>query len=290
MPATSSFRATVLLQARLLVRCLTTLICLGALFLLNGCASGRQQAVQLAEAGGFSPVRFETQPYLLLGWLRPGQGRILYVYIEGDGLAWRRVNRPSSDPTPTNPVAFRLAEADPTTGPVLYLARPCQYTEGEDRRGCSVADWTYARFSARAVGALNEAINQAKARVRADSVALHGYSGGGAMAALLAARRNDVVFLATVAGNLDHKLWTTYHDDSPLSESLNPVDTAAATRDTPQMHVVGGKDAVVPPAILDAWLRRIPGARAVRVVVPGVSHEGPWEKLWPELLRQARTL
>lgn len=289
MPATFSCRATVLLQASLLVQCLA-LIGLGGLFLLNGCVSGRQQAAQLAQAGSFSPVRFETQPYVLLGWLRPGQGGILYVYIEGDGLAWRRVNRPSLDPTPTNPVAFRLAQADPTTGAVLYLARPCQYTEGEDRRGCSVGDWTDARFSSRAVAALDEAINQTKARVRADSVALHGYSGGGAMTALLAARRNDVVFLATVAGNLDHKLWTSSQGDSPLSESLNPVDTASGTRNIPQLHVTGGKDEVIPAAILDSWSRRLPGANLSRIVLPQSDHSGPWEGAWPSILRQARKL
>jgi len=268
--------------------CLTALLGLGGLLLLNGCASGRQQAAQLAQAGGFSPVRFETQPYVLLGWLKPGQGRVLYVYIEGDGFAWIRANRPSSDPTPTNPVSFRLALADPTTGPVLYLARPCQYTEDEDRQGCSVADWTYARFSERAVGALDAAINLAKARVCADSVALHGYSGGGGMAALLAARRQDVVFLGTVAGNLDHKLWTSLHGDSPLSESLNPVETAAATRNIPQLHVVGGKDDVVPVAILDSWCRRLPGADFTRITLPKLGHNGPWEGFWPDLLRQTR--
>jgi poly(3-hydroxybutyrate) depolymerase len=187
-------------------------------------------------------------------------------------------------------VSFRLALADPTTGPVLYLARPCQYTEGEDRRGCSVADWTYARFSARAVGALDAAISQAKVRVRADSVALHGYSGGGGMAALLAARRQDIVFLGTVAGNLDHKLWTSGHGDSPLSESLNPVEAGAATRNIPQLHVVGGKDEVVPQAILDSWCRGLPEADLTRITLPKLDHKGPWDGAWPDLLRQARKL
>lgn len=269
-------------------RCLCLLLCLGTMLQPLGCASGRQQAAEIAQTSGFSALRFETQPYMLLGWLKPGRGRILYIYIEGDGLAWRRNNRPSSDPTPTNPMAFRLAQADPTTGPVLYLARPCQFTEGKDRRGCTVADWTDARFSSRAVGALNEAINQAKALVRADSIALHGYSGGGGMAALLAGRRKDIVFLATVAGNLDHKLWTSSHGDSPLSESLNPVDTASDTRNIPQLHVIGGKDEVIPSAILDSWCRRLPGANLSRIVLPKSDHSGPWEGSWPDILRQGR--
>lgn len=267
---------------------LLALLCLGGLLLALGCASGRQQAASLSASGGFQPLRFETQPFVLLGWLRPGQGPVLYVYIEGDGRSWLRPNRPSSDPTPTNPVGLRLALADPAAGPTLYLARPCQYTEDADRRGCAVDDWTSARFSERAVAALDDALNQAKALARARTIALHGFSGGGAMAALLAARRSDVAFLATVAGNLDHRLWTSHHGDSPLSGSLNPVDGADRTRDIPQLHVTGGRDTVIPRTVLDSWRARLPGAQLELAVVPDAKHEGPWERLWPELLRRHR--
>ncbi|MBU1230298.1 MAG: hypothetical protein KKA55_08320 [Proteobacteria bacterium] len=266
------------------------LLCLLCLCLLGACASGRQQAAQLAAAGGFRPMRFETRPFVLLGWLKPGQGKVLYVYIEGDGRAWLRPNQPSSDPTPANPVGLRLALADPAQGPVLYLARPCQYTEGADRRGCTVDDWTSARFSERALAALDDAVTQAMARTRADAVALHGYSGGGGMAALLAARRGDVVFLATVAGNLDHKVWTAHHKDSPLTGSLNPVDTAAATRNIPQLHVIGGQDNVVIQTVLDSWCARLPGALVQRVSIPDAAHGGPWETRWADLLKRHRGL
>lgn len=266
------------------------LVCLAGLVLLCACASGRQQAAQLAEAGGFRPLRFETPAFVLQGWLKtgPGAGTVLYAYIEGDGRAWVRPDRPSSDPTPTDPVGLRLALADPAQGPVLYLARPCQYTEGADRRGCSVEDWTDARFSGRAVEALSAALDQAKARVRAQAVALHGYSGGGGMAALLAARRNDVVFLGTVAGNLDHRIWTRHHGVSPLSGSLNPVDTATATRGIPQLHVTGDKDNIVIRSVLDSWSQHVPGAAMERVGIPGATHEGPWDGVWPGLLRRYR--
>ncbi len=289
MPSRTAPLASLLPGPRTFWRSLGALLCLGSL-LLGGCASGRQQAAQLAETGGFQPLRFETESFVLLGWLKPGPGKVLYVYIEGDGMAWLRAHRPSSDPTPTNPVGFRLALADPAQGPVLYLARPCQYTEGNDRRGCSVADWTSARFSERALAALDAAVSQAKGRVRAETVALHGYSGGGGLAALLAARRSDVVFLGTVAGNLDHTLWTTQHGDSPLSGSLNPVDAAAATRGIPQLHVSGGKDKVIQQAVLDSWCARLLGASVERVSIPGAAHDGPWEGLWPDLLRRHRRL
>lgn len=264
---------------------MAVLLCLP---LVSGCASGRQKAGKLAAEGGFRPVRFETSAFVLQGWLRKGSGETLNVYVEGDGYAYIRLNRPSGDPTPTDPVAFRLALADPGAGPVLYLGRPCQYVEGDDRRGCSEADWTGARFSARALAALDQAVDKGKALVGARSVALHGYSGGGAMAALLAGRRLDVSFLATVAGNLDHRLWTALHGDAPLADSLNPVDNARTTRGIPQLHVLGGKDGVIQPALLDSWVQHCGCERVVRVTMPEADHGGSWTEAWPELLRHWR--
>lgn len=282
-PARPSLARAALAPALLL--CLAVLLC--------ACANGRQHAAELASAGHFRAQRYETRPFVLQGWLKPGQGRTLFVYVEGDGLAWLRPSMPSDDPTPNDPIGLRLALADPATqaeGAVLYLARPCQYTQGADRRGCSVEDWTRARFSERAVDALDEAVSQAKERAGAQFVALHGFSGGGGMAALLAERRTDVVFLATVAGNLDHKLWTTLQGDTPLTGSLNPVDGAVATRGIPQLHVIGGKDTVIPRAILDSWCKRLPSARITRITEPQAEHSGPWEAVWPGLLRRARIL
>lgn len=50
----------------------------------------------------------------------------LTIYIEGDGLAWINRSSPSADPTPTDPIALKLALAQPE-GNAVYLARPCQY-------------------------------------------------------------------------------------------------------------------------------------------------------------------
>lgn len=272
---------------------IVTALAAALLALLCACAARRDLPVELARAGGFVAQRHETSAFVLHGWLRPARNPgvdTLCVYIEGDGLAYLRPGRPSDDPTPTDPVALRLALADSWPGPVLYLARPCQYVQGGVARGCGVADWTTGRFSVRAVQALDEAVSRAKAATGARRVALHGYSGGGAMAALLAEGRPDVTFLATVAGNLDHALWTRLHGDAPLSGSLNPVDRAEATRALPQLHVLGGSDTVISSALLDSWSARLPGARLTRVVLPGVGHAGPWESAWPELLRRHRPL
>ena len=48
------------------------------------------------------------------------------IYIEGDGRAWETKYRLSEDPTPSNPVALRLAAVDPAAN-IAYIARPGQY-------------------------------------------------------------------------------------------------------------------------------------------------------------------
>jgi pimeloyl-ACP methyl ester carboxylesterase len=270
---------------RLTASAAVVLLCL----LLAGCApDGRLRARDLAASGGFAPVRIDTPDYVLSGWLKPGQGEELAVYIEGDGRAWLNRREPSSDPTPDTPQGLLLAMADPTPGPVLYLGRPCQYVEGEDRRGCGPAVWTGARFSPAVLRSMDAAVTWAVRVAGTRTVAVYGYSGGGAVAALLAERRSDVRFLGTVAGVLDTDLWTRLCGDSPLSGSINPADAAAATRDIAQLHVIGAADAVVPAAVLDAWTARVPGARIRRVVLESVGHGGPFAARWGEMLLARR--
>lgn len=232
---------------------------------------------------GFAETRFPTQLFTLFGLYHPGAGAVLHVYIEGDGHAWDAPHRPSSDPTPRNPVALRLALADPGCGPVLYLARPCQFVRGTERRNCAVRWWTSARLGTDVIAALDEAVTQAKNRAGAARVALFGFSGGGGAAALLAARRDDVAFLGTVAGLLDTKAWTARMHVSPLAASLNPLDVAVRLRALPQLHLCSRGDTTMPPEI-SAGFCAAAGRTDSRVVVEGMPHGGAWETLWPELL------
>lgn len=47
----------------------------------------------------------------------------LFVYIEGDGLAYLDARTPSTDPTPADPLALRLAAADPGPAGPTRVAR-----------------------------------------------------------------------------------------------------------------------------------------------------------------------
>jgi len=252
------------------------------LLLLTACADRREAAAGIAAQAGFRPVSFDAPPFTLAGWQR-GTGPVLVAYIEGDGLAWLSRYRLSDDPTPRQPTALQLAAADPSPA-VLYLGRPCQYVEKTDARGCGPQYWSSHRFAPEVIAAVNRALDQAKARAGAGRLVLVGYSGGGAVAALAAARRSDVAAWATVAAPLDPHAWTRWHGVSPLTGSLDPMDDAARLAALPQLHFAGANDEIVPPEIVRGFLAREGAGQEGRlVIVPGTDHHCCWARRWPEL-------
>ncbi len=266
------------IRAGILRSVIGTLICLTI-----GCATPPDQRlaqlVQESRQEGFSAVRFGNAP-ALLGIMRgqmsgqPGAGR-LWVVIEGDGMAWLSLREPSPDPTPRDPVGWRLARrlSEPM---VLYLARPCQFLSDSERVDCSPSDWTDERFSQRWLLRLNAAIDEAKRNAGMTDggrVVLAGYSGGGVLAALLAVRRNDIAGLVTVAAPLDHAGWASHHGVSALAGSLSVTDVRRQLAAVPQVHVTGENDAVVPPFLIERFVAAYRAGAPVTVLkLPGVDH------------------
>jgi len=263
-----------------------------AVLAVAGCSNGlwigdnRELARSIAAEHGFTEQRFDAGAFVLAGFARglDGPADRLVVYIEGDGHAWLNRYNVSPDPTPWDPITLRLAVRDRASA-VLYLARPCQYTSGEARRSCHPVYWTSHRFAPEVVESTSRAIDQAKRLSGAGSVRLIGYSGGGALAALVAARRSDVAGLVTIAANLDHAAWTRHHDITPLAGSENPATYAQTLQAIPQIHLAGGDDDVVPPAIVEAFVAPMTDrSRARIVVVPDYDHDCCWTRDWPHLL------
>ena len=113
---------------------------------------------------------------------------------------------------------------------------------------CSPKYWTSDRFAPAVIEATDRALDEAKELYGAKSLVLIGYSGGGSVAVLTAARRRDVGGIITVAALLDHKTWSHAEGLAPLRGSLNPIDVADRVAEIPQAHFVGTDDDVVPPA------------------------------------------
>ncbi len=254
-----------------------------------GCGQAERRislARSLIAKACMTPLFIKTSSFTLAGDIRvKSPGAPLVVYIEGDGFAWINKNTISNDPTPKNPVALRLAVCDPADN-VAYLARPCQYVPERLKVNCSSAYWTSTRFSLEVIKAMDEAIDQLKEKASASKLHLVGYSGGAAVAALLAERRDDILSLRTVAGNLDHEALNNYHHVSPLRNSLNPIDEATRLKNLPQIHFTGTKDKIVPGFIASNFVKAQGSDRCTRIVRVQAGHGKGWAQKWPHLLRQ----
>lgn len=244
--------------------------------------SGRDGTVSRAETAGFRRENVATNPFTLASWSRIGEkGKPLTVYIEGDGFAWKSRRRLSADPTPRNPVALELALHDSSAN-VVYLARPCQYVKDS---ACTPAYWSDRRFSEEVIRSANDAIDYFAGLSGAKEIHLVGFSGGAAVAVLVAARRGDVATLRTVAGNLDPDAVNASHSIPPLKESLNPIEYAPALAHLPQRHFIGTKDKTIPSSVARSFARRAGDDACVHITeVDGADHGSGWSERWENLL------
>lgn len=262
---------------------------LGLCLALASCAETdwRAHADRIAAPVGLQREQIQTQPFLLTAYSRisqPGTAS-LHVYIEGDGLAWFSRSEPSHDPTPHQALGLELAAADASPN-VVYLARPCQFTPMNLNPDCGIRWWTSLRYAPTVISAMNQAIDQLVRRAPGQPLELIGYSGGGALAILLAAQRHDVASIRTVAGNLDTEYVNQIHDVSAMPDSANPAAVARQTAQIAQLHFSGASDSVVPPAVATRFATAAGGTCIHTEVVNGLSHSGDWAARWPALLAQ----
>lgn len=246
--------------------------------LLYGCATQnlREDATNYANSHGFSAILFPTKKFDIFGFFKPGESSVLRIYIEGDGHAWVNRTTPSKDPTPHNPVSLYLAGNDPSRDHVLYLARPCQYVQGKQ---CRQQYWTKGRMGEDVIASLDSAIDQAQKLCGATKLCLVGFSGGGGCAALIAARRGDVVFLGSVAGNLNMNAWTHKHHLSAMDLSIDPISVAPNLCKIPQRHYSSNNDKVVPPDLSEDFCKSTGQPAACRTV-QAMKHGDAWHTVW----------
>nr|MBF0223342.1 dienelactone hydrolase family protein [Desulfobulbaceae bacterium] len=272
----------------MLLRILKRVSCFIFIVPLISCTSAHQfinHADNIARQNYLSKKIVRTNLFSLVTYSKFNDtGQSVHVYIEGDGHAFTANKYPSSDPTPHDPVALRLAALDPQPN-VLYIARPYQYL-GE-QSDAEQKYWTSHRFSQDVVDAVDQAIDLYKEPVHSSRIKLFGFSGGGAIATLLSAQRGDVDFLVTIAGNLDHRMHSEIHKVDRLKGSLDPIDHVARLIGVEQIHLVGENDRIVPKEIAEYFcqMSRDAGGRCQVIKVRGVSHANGWAKLWPRLLK-----
>lgn len=246
------------------------------LALSAGCVNYSERLEAQAHASGRSSVVIRGGAYPIQAVLPMAvQADLLRVYIEGDGHAWATSSQPSTDPTPHENLVADLASSDPSGA--VYLARPCQFVRN-DR--CSPLVWTDGRFGQAVIKSMSSVLDVLKVRYSAKTFELIGYSGGGAVALLVASKRDDVASVQTLAGNIAVTAWSQLHSVSPLTGSLDPVDFADRLRGIPQRHLIGDSDEVVPRSVALNYLSKLGATGCVEVVTVHASHQDGWSAAW----------
>lgn len=248
-------------------------IALQVFFFLSAiaCSSTSYQQILASNPREVKYVVQSGEGYRHLLIQQAGDSNLLHVYIEGDGRPWLTPRRISLDPTPEKLLMLQLMLKDPANA--VYIGRPCYFRVKDDQ--CSPRLWTSERYSQAVISSMNSIIDgRAK---NFSGVALLGHSGGGTLAMLLAARRNDVKSVLTLGSNLDTNAWVQHHGYSPLVGSLNPRDDAPLPATVKQTHFFAELDEICPKSISEKTLAK--QRSPVVKIVPGFNHGCCWGAL-----------
>jgi dienelactone hydrolase len=250
------------------------------LVLLSSCQTPahNNNPLTMGKLYGFEKVLVKGGDFWITTYQKIGNKSEPYVfYIEGDTTAFTAKYKVSTNPTPRRQMFINLAAIDKRPN-VVYIGMPCQYTPMELNPKCDSSYWTDKRLSENSVTAINDVIN--KVNSNHQKFSLIGYSAGGGMAVLVAARNSMVRDIITIAGNLDNRAFTNYHNIPPMIGSLNPIHYAKSISNLPQRHISGGKDTVIPPFITDKYVEASASFCVKQEIFSNLNHKKGWDKIW----------
>lgn len=200
------------------------------------------------------------------------------IYIEGDGLAWKSRNVISNNPTPINPIGLSLMTQEKNCS--IYFARVGQYiTQSYDKKY-----WTSHRFSKTILEDYIQLLDVIKNEYENEIFDVIGYSGGGAFALLIAANRDDIKNVITVAGNLNHSYWSEYLNISPLNGSLNPVNFAYELSHVNQYHLIGNNDKIIPFDVFKSYIQYFQDRSNIQYFLFDAAHNCCWDEIYRNFL------
>lgn len=154
------------------------------------------------------------------------------------------------------------------------------------KKGATPQVWSSHRFSRDVIDSYDDALEGLKKKYNLSSFTLVGYSGGGAVAALLANKREDISSLITVAGNLDTDKWVELHSLSPLEGSLNPAQNTKKLETIPQYHLIGTKDEVIPKEVFLSYQSRFDHKENVKHTMYDATHTLGWVEQYQQFLKE----
>lgn len=237
----------------------------------------REDLVLKSSPIGFSEKIYQTNNFKIFFLQKlADKNSPINIFIEGDGRAWLSKRVVSPNPTPKNLLLANMALKDSSPN-VIYFARPCQFVE-DDR--CEKKYWTTDRFSKPVIESYEQILSQFKNR----DINFIGYSGGAAVAILLASEMENIKSIKTIAGNLDYNAFTKYHKVDSLNDEMD-IDSAIAKISTiPQVHYMGGNDEVITKEVFESFKSKIENseensAHIKFITIPDATHTKGWEEI-----------
>ena len=251
------------------------------LILLNSCSlpnvNERLKTINTFNQNQFKQQIYSTPYFEIYSLNKIKNFNKLILYIEGDGVSWIDRQTISSNPTPIDPLAFRLAKID-TNDNVIYLARPCQYVE-KGSTNCNNKDiWTISQYSEAVLSSYKGIVENLS---QFNEIHIVGYSGGAGIAMYLGSINNPKIkSIRTVAGNINHNRLSRLINISPLTKSINFYEIEEKTKNIPQLHYVGSEDKVIPSELSLRLKNKDKSNKCIKVKVVNASHNEGWDVFW----------
>jgi len=223
-----------------------------ALIFLSACQTPTGKLRETAKSQGFerTSIRSGGFEHTVFDSVETERIKTLHVYLEGDGSPWRYRTVVMPDPTPRQPLMLWLMGLDPA--PSVYVGRPC-YNGTFEASGCESHLWTSGRYSKTVVKSMAGVLRTLVKRYSVSELWLLGHSGG------------------------------AHHRYTPLFTSLNPALREPLPASIRQWHLMGGRDGVIPPNLVQSFMKRqlAPVAR----IVDEYGHGCCWSSIWPKILQ-----
>lgn len=261
-----------------------------SLFILGACGlqtDMKQQTANHIAHPAFMAERSIAGDFDIKAWERMHQRNdVATIYIGGDKDGAVRAETHKlwgADATRTNPVGLHLASRDNATN-LAYLSRPCQNIKFPEKNGCDPKYWQEDRYAPEIMEAYNTALNDISARYDITNFHLVGYDGGANIAAVMAATRNDVLTLRTVAGDLNPKFVDNTISAPVAANAVLATNYGHALSKVPQHHFVGAADEIITPGTYHSYRQAIGLSDCIRYsLIQDADHTNGWVEKWPQL-------
>lgn len=236
----------------------------------------------MASENHFTASIIKTSTFSIQTFLADLHTNHAVIYIEGDGLVINRFGNIAINPTPTDPMALRLACVDPRPLTKIVINRPYHFLKIDLPNS---KYWTTGRYAPEVIQSIIETIKIFQKQFDFKTFEIVAYSGGASVALCLVPHFKNITEITTFAGNLDHKNWTNHHNTQQLYESIDPLENLKPIKNIEQIHYVGTSDDNTTIDLATAFKKRVNSPKISVIPVDGYNHDSNWTDIWSENLK-----